>query len=165
MGLLSTYRRCRFWQKKNHIFRWSLFWSWRICKQAKLSHLRHRKPIRIHWKADAPKTSQCLVRILVQRHNWAIFLRKCVRRGCYSQCGSLSGHIERIFIDENLRGGYWQHLVSTRRRYVPHSQSSARCFALCFWRSFYQPQSWCHLATSELRFDTVGLLFVGSHQR
>ena len=32
-------------------------------------------------------------------------------------------------------------------------------------RSHYQPQSWCRLATSELRFDTVGLLFVGCRQR
>ena len=28
-----------------------------------LLHLGHRKPARIHWKADAPKTSYCLVRI------------------------------------------------------------------------------------------------------
>ena len=41
--------------KKNHLFRWTSFWSRRACKQAKLSHLGHRKPARIHWKADAPK--------------------------------------------------------------------------------------------------------------
>ena len=76
VGLRSTYRRCRFWQKKNHLFRWSSFWSWRVFKQAKLSHLGRIKPARIHWKADTPKTSHCLVRILVQRHNWAIFIRK-----------------------------------------------------------------------------------------
>ena len=46
------------------------------CKQAKLSHLRHRKPVRIHWKADTPKTSRCLVQILVQRQNWATFSSK-----------------------------------------------------------------------------------------
>ena len=39
-----------------------------------------------------------------------------------------------------------------------------RCFAPCFWRSHYQPQSWWHLATSELRFDTIGLLSVGCRQ-
>ena len=33
----------KFWQK-NHLFRWSSFWSWRVCKQAKLSHLEHRNP-------------------------------------------------------------------------------------------------------------------------
>ena len=42
--------------KKNHLFRWSSFWSWRVCKQAKFLRLGHRKPARIHWKADAPKT-------------------------------------------------------------------------------------------------------------
>ena len=36
----STYRRCR----KNHYFRWSSFWSWQVCKQAKLSPLGHRQP-------------------------------------------------------------------------------------------------------------------------
>ena len=127
--------------KKNHLLRWKLFWSWRVCNQAKLLHLFHRKPARIHWKADAPKTSHCLVRILVQRHNWAIFLQKWARRGRYSQWRSLSGHFERIFVHKNWRAGYWQQLVSTGRRYVIHSRSYTRCFATCFWRSHYQPQS------------------------
>ena len=70
MALRSTYSRCRFW-KKSYFFRWISFWSWRVRKQAKLSHLGHGKPASIHWKADAPKTSYCLVRILIQR---AIFL-------------------------------------------------------------------------------------------
>ena len=37
-----------------------------------------------------------------------------------------------------------------------------------FWstcHTHYQPQSWCRLTTSELRFDTVGVLFVGWRQR
>ena len=93
VGLHSTFRICRFWQTKNHFFGWSVFWSWWVCKQVKLSHLGHRKPARIHWKADAPKTSHCLVRILVQKHNWNIFLRKWASRGCYSQWLSLSGGI------------------------------------------------------------------------
>ena len=59
--------------KKNHLFRWCSFWSWRVCKQEILWHLGHKKPARILWKADAPKTSHCLVWILVQRHNWANF--------------------------------------------------------------------------------------------
>ena len=138
VDLRSTYRRCRFWQKKNNLFRWSSFWSWRLCRQTKLAHLGHRKPACIHWKADAPKTSDCLVRILVQRHNWVIFLPKWARRGRYSQWRSLSGHVEWIFVHTNLRGGYWQHLVSTGRRYMPHSRSYTRCFAPCFWRLHYQ---------------------------
>ena len=114
---------------------------------------------------DALKTSHCLVRILVHRHNWAIFLRKWARIGRYSQWRSLSGHVEQNFVHKNWRERYWQHLVSTRRRYVPHSRSYTRCFAPCFWKSNYQPQSWCRLAISELRFYTVELLFVGCHQR
>ena len=81
--------------KKNNLFRWNSFGSWRICKQAKLSHLGHRKPARIRWKADAPKTIHCLVRILVQRHNWAIFLRKWSRRGH-------EGHVQRIFVHTKI---------------------------------------------------------------
>ena len=34
---------------KNYLFRWSSFWYWWVCKQAKLSYLGHRKPARIHW--------------------------------------------------------------------------------------------------------------------
>ena len=150
--------------KKNHLFRWSSFWSWLVYKQAKLSNLGHRKPACIHWKADAPKTSYCLVRILVQWRNWAIFLRKCARKGRYSQWRSLPGHIERIFLQKNWRGGYWQYLVLTGRRYVPHSRSYTRCFEPCFLRSHYQPQSWCCWVTSQLRFDTAGLIFVGCRQ-
>ena len=42
-----------------------------------------------------------------------------------------------IEIGKNWREEYWQHLVSTRRRYVPHSRSYARYFAHCFSRSHY----------------------------
>ena len=101
--------------KRSHLFRWSSLWSWRVCKPAKLSHLWHRKPARIHWKADAPKTSHYLMRILAQRHNWAIFLRKWIRTGRYIQWRSLSGHVKRNFVHKNWRGGYWQHLGSTGR--------------------------------------------------
>ena len=125
--------------KKNHLFKWRSFWSW----------------AGIHWRTHAPKTSRILVLILIQKHNWAIFLRKWIRIGRYSQWRSLSGNVKRIFVHKNWRGGYWQHLVSIGRRYVSNSLSYTQCFAPCFWRSYYQPQSWCHLATSELRFDTV----------
>ena len=57
--------------------------------------------------------------------------------------------LNEFFIHKNLKWGFWQHLVS-------HSQSYTRCFAPYFWRSHYQPQSWCRLATSDkLRFHTV----------
>ena len=99
--------------EKSHLFRWSSFGSWRVCKQAKLPHLWHRKPAHIHWKVNAPKTSHCMLRILVQRHNWAIFLRKWAWRARYSQWRSLSGQVERTFIHKNCRGEYWQHLDGT----------------------------------------------------
>ena len=140
VGLRSTNRRCRFWQKKISLFRWSSCWSWLVCKQAKLSYLGYRKPSCIHWKSDARKTSHCLVRILVQRHNLEIFLRKYARRGHYSQWRSLLGHVERIFVHRNWKAEYWQHLISTGRHYVPHSRSCTRCFAPCFWRWHYQPR-------------------------
>ena len=37
---------------------------------------------------------------------------------------SLSGHVEWIFVHKNWKGGYWQHLASTGRRYVPHSHKA-----------------------------------------
>ena len=38
VGLQSTYRRCRFLQKKTHLFRWSWYWSWWICGIENPSH-------------------------------------------------------------------------------------------------------------------------------
>ena len=52
-------------------------------------------------KSRRTKTSHCLVQILVQRHNWVIFLRKWARRGRCSQWRSLSGHVDRIFVHIN----------------------------------------------------------------
>ena len=67
VGLRSTYRRCRFWQTKNIFSDEAHF---------ELGGYVNKQNARIHWKADAPKRSYCLVRIFVQRHNWNIFLRK-----------------------------------------------------------------------------------------
>ena len=122
------------------------------CKQAKLQHLGHRKPACIHWKPDAPKTCHCLVRILVQRHNWEIFLRKWVRRGPLQSMAIVIGTCWRNFCSQKLKR---RILVTFGRCYVPHSRSCTRRFAPCFLRSHYQPQTWCRLATSELRSDYV----------
>ena len=139
-----------------HLFRWSSFWSWRVCKQAKLSHLGHEKPARIHPK-----------RVTVWCGFWSrgkvgLFFFE----NGQGEAVTVNGDCYRAMLNEFLlRGRYWQHLVSTGRRYVPYSRSYTRCSAPCFWRSHYQPQNWCRLATSELRFDTVGLLFVGFRRR
>ena len=73
--------------------------------------------------------------------------------------------LNEIFIHKTWRGRYWQYLVSTALCYVQYSRSDTRCFAPCFWRLNYLPQSCCRLVMTELRFDTVGLLFVGCLQR
>ena len=173
--------------KKKYLFRWSSFWSCRVCKQAKLSHLGHayieknskrvtewcgfwfrgiigpfffenkqgvavaviigpcwtnfclqklkRRILALYcWfqqngatcytveaildilrfvfedcsisiaenrtyilKPEAPKTRHCLVQILVQRHIWAIFLRKWARSVRHSQWRSLSRRILATF--------------------------------------------------------------------
>ena len=89
-------------------------------KFGKIAAFGAQKIRMLHWKADAPKRSHCLVRILVQRHNCDIFLRKWASRGHYSQLRLLSDHVERIFVHKN-------YLASTGRRYVPHSRSYTRC--------------------------------------
>ena len=107
MGLRLPYRRCQFWQKKS--FQMKLILILADMYASKIVHFGHRKPARIHWKANVPETSHCLMRILVQRHNWAIFRRKWARRRRYSQWRSLSGHVKRIFIkiDEEDIGNIW----------------------------------------------------------
>ena len=136
--------------KKNHLFRWSSLWSW----WGQNCHIWATE--NLHAYIEKPMHPK-RVRVLAHRHNWAIFLWKWARGGRYSQWRSLSGHVKRIFGHKNWRGGYWQHLVSTGPRYVPLSPSYTRCCAPCFWRSHYQPQSWCHLATSELYIDMASL--------
>ena len=160
----SIYRRCWFWQKKIIFSDEAHFDIGGYVNKQTLRIWRTKKSARIHLKVAPQKISHCLVRLLVHRHNWAIFLRKW-RRGRYSSWRSLSGHVEWIFVHKNWRGGYWQHLVTKNDTNVAQSRSYTRCFAPCFWKSHYQPQSWCRFPTSELWFDTVGLLFVGCGQR
>ena len=71
-----------------------------------MSRLGHRKPASTHWKADAPKTSHYLMRILVQRNNWVIFIWKWARRGRYSQRRSLSSHLWTKIEEEDI-GNIW----------------------------------------------------------
>ena len=40
---------------KNHLFRWSSFWSWLVCKQAKFTHLGHSNPYAYIEKLTHPK--------------------------------------------------------------------------------------------------------------
>ena len=67
-------------------------------------------------------------------------------------------------LDEFWREGYWQHLVSTARRFVQHSRSYTRCFAPCFWRSHYQSLSWCCLATQSCDLTLLDYYLWGAVQ-
>ena len=109
--------------KKNHLFRWSSFWSWRVCKQPELLHLGHRKSARINWNSNAPKTSHCfLFWIVFQRHNCAIFLRKWARErplqamaiviDCYQHYGATC-HTAEAIIDV-LRSVFEDRIISHR---------------------------------------------------
>ena len=61
MDLRSTYRRRRFWQKKIVFSDEAHFELGGYVNKQTLSHLGHRKPSRIHWKADATKMSHCFI--------------------------------------------------------------------------------------------------------
>ena len=59
-----------------------------------------------HAYIEKPKSGPFLVRILVQRHNWAIFIGKWARRGRYCQWRWLSGHVGRTIEEEDI-GNIW----------------------------------------------------------
>ena len=101
-------------------------------------------------KATHPKWVNVLVRILIQRHNWNIFLRKSARRDPYTA----NGDRYRIMLKEFL------FTKIEERRILATFGFNIRCFAPYFWRSHYQPRSWYRLVISKLQFDTVGLLLV-----
>ena len=141
VGLPSTYKRFRFWQKI--IFSDEAHYD--LGGYVDKQNYRIQGTETLHAYIERPTHTKRVTvwcGFWVQRHNWAIFLRKWARRGRYSQWRSFSGHIERIFVHKNWRGGYWQHLISTGRRYVSHSRSHTRCFAPCFWRSQYGRSGW-----------------------
>ena len=72
-------------------------------------------------KAHAPITSDCLERILVRWHHWAIFLLKWAWSRGYGQWRALPCHSQQIFVSKNWRGWHGPHLVSTRQGHLPHS--------------------------------------------
>ena len=129
---------------------------WWVCKQAKLSHLKHRKPARIHWKADGFWSRGIIGTFFFENEQGEVV--------------TVNDNRYRAMLNEFLftkteGEDIGNILISTGRRYVPHSRSYIRCFPPYFWKSHYQPQSWCCLAASDLWFGIVGQLFVGCHQR
>ena len=142
-------------KKKNHLFKRRSFWS-------PYTHLGYRKHARIHWKADANKSSHCLVRILVQRHNCASFLRKWASRDRYSQT-SVIGPYWTNFCWQKLKRRILATFGFNRAALSATQPKLHSMFCTLFLKiALSQPQNSCRLATSQLRFDIVVLLFVGS---
>ena len=77
---------------------------------------------------QAPKTSHCLVPISRG------IIRPIFFENEQAEAVTVNGDRYRAMLNEccSHRGEYWQHLVSTGRRYVTHSRSYTRCFAPCF---------------------------------
>ena len=80
----STYRRCRLWKKKIIFSDEAYFDLGGHVNKQNYRIWATENPHAYIEKLTHPKRVTSLVRILVQRHNWAIFLRKSARRGRYS---------------------------------------------------------------------------------
>ena len=97
------------------------------------------------------------------------FLVGCVLPGAWIEAAYLISQYNVIAHDRKMKLRIFtkKQFCRTKLKYISYIPASCytRCFSPCFWRSHYQPQSWCCLYTSQMRFDTVGLLFVGCHQR
>ena len=71
--ILETLLKRVFWYRQQLLFRFFFY----LLNRSKMLSFQMKLILilaaRIYWKADAHKTSHCLVRTLVQRHNWVIF--------------------------------------------------------------------------------------------
>ena len=144
--LWSTYRRCRFWQKKKKIIssdevhfdlggyvnhQNSCIWG------TENPHAYIQKPTH-------PK------RVIVWCEFWSKgiigkFFFENKQGEAITVNGAVIGPCWTNFCTQKWNGTFGLNKTALR---VPHSRSYTRCFALCFWRSHYQPQSWCRLATN-----------------
>ena len=153
MGLRSTYRRCRVWKKKvifsdEGYFDLGGYVNKQNCKQANLGH---RKPARIHWKADAPETSYCFVQILEMSKVRPLQSIAIVIGPCWTN----------LFEEEDIGN-------------IRFQQDDVTCHTaettLDVLRPVFKDRIICRRvdvvwSPGQLRFDTVGLLFVGCRQR
>ena len=79
-GLRSTYRRSQFWQKKKKIiFSDQDHFDLGGCVSKQNCCIWGSE--NSHTIIESRRTQNKSLRILVQRHNWTIFLRKCARSG------------------------------------------------------------------------------------
>ena len=147
MLLRSTYRRCRFWQKKI-IFSDEAHFD--------LSRYVNKQHCRICGTENGFWTRGIIGLFCFENEQGETVT---VNSDCYR--AMLNEFFFTKIEEEDIGNVWFQQDGATCHT----AESYTLCFAPCFSRSHYQPQSWCCLATSKLRFDTVGLLFVGYRQR
>ena len=141
VGLRLTYRRCRFWQKKIIFSDEAHFDIGRYVKKQNCCMWGTENPQAYIEKPTHLKPVTVWCRFWSRGIIGPFFFENKQGEAVTVNGGRYRAHVEQIFVHKNLRGGYWQHLVSTGRCYVPHSRSYTRCFALRFYRSHYQPQN------------------------
>ena len=114
-------------KKKKHISRASLIWSWRVCKQVKLSHFGAQKT-RTHTSKSRQTQNDSWVRILVQRHNWVIFPPKMSKERPLHSMAIVIGPYWTNFCSQKLKNRILATFGFNRSaHYVPHSRSYTRC--------------------------------------
>ena len=123
------------------------------------AHLGHIKSTRIHWKADAPETSHT---DLGPEALLGHFSMKMSKKRTLQSMAIVIGPCWKNFCSQNLKRRILATCSFNRTALRATQPKLQSMFYALFWRSHYQPQSWCRLATSELRFDTVALCGVPS---
>ena len=143
-------------RKKNYLFRWSSFWSWRLCKQAKLKSIE---------KPTQPKRGTVWCGFWSSGIIGPFFFENEQREAV-----TVNSDRYRAILNEFLFTKIQEEIIDN----IWFQQDGATCYTAeatldilrpVFLRSHYQLQSWCRLANSELWCDTVGLLFVGCRQK
>ena len=88
-----------------------------------------------------PKTSHCLVHILVQTHNWIIFLRKWSRSDRYSQWRSLWGHVG-YYMASRVIPFKWNYFPLLTGRIVFPNKRNLRSYLVDFLSIFRKKVFW-----------------------
>ena len=115
---------------KNHLFRWSSFWSWRICKQSKLSHLRQK------ISARNPK------RVTVWCRFWSRgIIGLFFFENEQAKAVTINGNRYRAMLNEFLFKKIDRKNIFNRTLLRATQPKLHLMFCALFWRSHYQPQS------------------------
>ena len=134
--------------KKNHLFRWSSFWSWRLCKQAKLLHPKRVTVWCGFW-------SRGIIGLFFFEDEQGVAV-------------TVNGGRYRAMLNEFSSQKFKILATFGFKRTALHATQPKlhSMFCTLFLKiPLSQPQNSCRLTTSQLRFATVVLLFVGCRQR